>query len=89
MTPKNILTEAGWKAILTKNKIRDNGLPKALSACDKLDRDAHYGLQGADVLYDSESDVVCKGKLGVPSHSHLLLATRLPGGKQSSRSRSN
>ena len=41
MPPKNILTEAGWNAILTKNKMRDNGLQKALAAYEDLDDDDH------------------------------------------------
>jgi len=40
MNPKT-LTETGWKAILTKNKIRDNGLQKALAAYQDLDEDDH------------------------------------------------
>jgi len=36
-----LLTESGWKAILSKNKIRDNGLQKALAAYEDLDEDAH------------------------------------------------
>jgi uncharacterized protein YukE len=40
MNPK-LLTESGLKAVLSKNKIKDNGLQKALSAYEKLDDDAH------------------------------------------------
>jgi hypothetical protein len=35
------LTESGLKALLTKHKIKDNGLQKALAAYDKLDDNAH------------------------------------------------
>ena len=40
MDPK-ILTEGGLKALLSKHKVKDNGLQKALAAYDKLDDDAH------------------------------------------------
>ena len=40
MDPK-ILTESGLKSLLSKHKIKDNGLQKALAAYDKLDDDAH------------------------------------------------
>jgi peptidoglycan hydrolase-like protein with peptidoglycan-binding domain len=36
-----LLTESGLKAILSKHKIKDNGLQKALAAYDKLQDDAH------------------------------------------------
>ncbi len=36
-----LLTESGLKAILSKHKIKDNGLQKALATYDKLDDDAH------------------------------------------------
>jgi peptidoglycan hydrolase-like protein with peptidoglycan-binding domain len=37
----NPLTESGLKAVLTKHKIKDNGLQKALAAYAKLDDNAH------------------------------------------------
>ncbi len=40
MDPK-LLTESGLKAVLSKHKIKDNGLQRALAAYDKLDDDAH------------------------------------------------
>ena len=40
MDPK-ILTESGLKSLLSKHKVKDNGLQKALAAYDKLDDDAH------------------------------------------------
>ncbi len=40
MDPK-ILTEGGLKALLSKHKLKDNGLQKALASYDKLDDDAH------------------------------------------------
>src|SRR6266446_7492679 len=38
---QKLLTESGLKAMLSKHKIKDNGLQKALAAYDKLDDDAH------------------------------------------------
>ena len=40
MDPK-ILTEGGLKTLLSKHKLKDNGLQKALATYDKLDDDAH------------------------------------------------
>jgi hypothetical protein len=40
MDPK-LLTENGWKNVLQKSKIKDNGLQRALAAYEKLDRDNH------------------------------------------------
>src|SRR5258708_4552966 len=34
-----LLTESGLKAILSKHKVKDNGLQKALAAYEKLDED--------------------------------------------------
>src|SRR5262245_16150366 len=40
--PDPSLTEAGWKAILNKNKdIKDNGLQRALAEYEKADEDDH------------------------------------------------
>src|SRR6266446_1669701 len=38
---QKLLTESGLKAMLSKHKIKDNGLQKALAAYDKLEDDAH------------------------------------------------
>jgi hypothetical protein len=35
------LAESGWKALVTRFKVRDNGLQQALSAYNKLDEDDH------------------------------------------------
>ena len=40
MDPK-LLTESGLKAILSKHKLKDNGLQRALATYDKLEDDAH------------------------------------------------
>ena len=40
MIPK-ALSEAGWKAIVTKNDVKDNGLQKALAAYEDLNDDEH------------------------------------------------
>jgi hypothetical protein len=40
MDPK-LLTESGWKAVLQKAKIKDNGLQRALAAYEKVDEDEH------------------------------------------------
>jgi hypothetical protein len=40
MDPK-LLTESGWKAVLQKAKVKDNGLQRALAAYEKLEEDEH------------------------------------------------
>jgi hypothetical protein len=40
MDPK-LLTENGWKTIVAKFKIKDNGLQRALATLEKLDENAH------------------------------------------------
>ena len=40
MIPKS-LSEVGWKAIVTKNDVKDNGLQKALAAYEDLNDDEH------------------------------------------------
>src|SRR6266404_4952317 len=37
------LTESGWKAIVQKSKIKDNGLQKALAAYENLEEDNYDG----------------------------------------------
>jgi len=37
----NALTENGWKAIIAKNRIKDNGLQRALADYQKADEDDH------------------------------------------------
>jgi hypothetical protein len=46
MDPK-LLTENGWKAIVSKFKVKDNGLQRALAAYEKLDEDKFAERQKA------------------------------------------
>ena len=46
MDPK-LLTEAGWKAIVSKFKVKDNGLLRALAVYEKLDDDEYGERQKA------------------------------------------
>lgn len=36
-----LLTESGWKAVLSKHKIRDNGLQRALAAYEDVEEEEH------------------------------------------------
>lgn len=36
-----LLTESGWKAVLSKHRIRDNGLQRALAAYEDVEKDEH------------------------------------------------
>jgi hypothetical protein len=46
MDPK-LLTEAGWKTIVSKFKVKDNGLQRALASYEKLDEDEFAERQKA------------------------------------------
>src|SRR2546429_5312762 len=35
------LTESGWKGVVSKSKVKDNGLQRALASYEKLDEEKH------------------------------------------------
>ncbi len=70
MIKSKALSDAGWKDIATKNKVKDNGLLKALVKLGKLDEDEHDDalktlaevLKLAAPLQKEEAAVAAAGK---------------------------
>src|SRR5207244_1299338 len=57
------LTENGWKAILSKNnKVKDNGLQRALADFEDADKDDHAGQLAAIAKINKLADALQRSK---------------------------